>query len=85
MSILLLHYQPPQSFYASTPEEIVESLRSRARMSVADGRESSMPYIRSCTADDHQTGSRLIYTRDVGHHTSGWFKNPDYEQCLHCP
>jgi len=25
----------------------------------------------------------LIYTRDVGHHSSGWWKNPDYERCLH--
>jgi hypothetical protein len=24
-----------------------------------------------------------IYSRDTGHHTSGWFKNPDYERCYH--
>jgi hypothetical protein len=24
-----------------------------------------------------------MYTRDAGHHTSGWFKNPDYERCWH--
>ena len=29
------------------------------------------------------TGTLLLYTRDVGHHTSGWWKNPDYERCLH--
>lgn len=28
-------------------------------------------------------GVLIIYTRDVGHHTGGWFKNPDYERCLH--
>lgn len=33
--------------------------------------------------DDVKTGCRLIFTRDVGHHTSGWMKNPDYERCLH--
>lgn len=27
--------------------------------------------------------SQLIFTRDVGMHTCGWWKNPDYEQCLH--
>ena len=27
--------------------------------------------------------ARLIYTRDVGHHSGGWWKNPDYERCLH--
>lgn len=25
----------------------------------------------------------IIFTRDVGHHTSGWWKNPDYERCFH--
>lgn len=25
----------------------------------------------------------IIYTRDVGHHESGWWKNPEYERCLH--
>lgn len=28
-------------------------------------------------------GAKLIYTRDIGMHTSGWFKNPDYERCYH--
>lgn len=27
--------------------------------------------------------ARLIYTRDTGHHSSGWWKNPDYERCRH--
>lgn len=26
---------------------------------------------------------RMIASRDVGHHTSGWWKNPDYERCEH--
>ncbi len=25
----------------------------------------------------------LIFSRDAGMHTSGWWKNPDYERCLH--
>ena len=36
-----------------------------------------------CHYDDDVTMTRLIFTRDVGHHTSGWLKNPDYERCLH--
>ena len=28
-------------------------------------------------------GVRIIFTRDVGHHTRGWFENPDYERCFH--
>ena len=26
---------------------------------------------------------RLIFTRDMGHHMGGWWKNPDYERCWH--
>jgi hypothetical protein len=25
----------------------------------------------------------VIFTRDAGHHTGGWLKNPDYERCYH--
>jgi hypothetical protein len=28
-------------------------------------------------------GVRIIFTRDVGNHTGGWLKNPDYERCYH--
>lgn len=33
--------------------------------------------------DDQRIAIRVIASRDVGHHTSGWFKNPDYERCEH--
>ena len=36
-----------------------------------------------CTADHLATGTRLIFTRDAGMHSSGWWKNPDYERCWH--
>lgn len=38
-------------------------------------------YIRLCTRIAF--GTKLIFSRDSGHHSSGWFKNPDYERCLH--
>lgn len=28
-------------------------------------------------------GAIIIFTRDNMHHAGGWFRNPDYEQCLH--
>lgn len=37
----------------------------------------------SCHFDDRRTGTRLFFTRDGGMHSSGWFKNPDYERCYH--
>jgi hypothetical protein len=27
--------------------------------------------------------TRIIFTLDIGYHTSGWFANSDYERCLH--
>lgn len=34
-------------------------------------------------AVDRETVAVVIFTRDTGHHTSGWWKNPDYERCFH--
>jgi hypothetical protein len=31
----------------------------------------------------HGSGAVILFTRDTGHHTSGWLKNPDYERCWH--
>jgi hypothetical protein len=25
----------------------------------------------------------ILFTRDIGHHSGGWWKNPDYERCWH--
>lgn len=48
--------------------------------------DRNMALMRACShlyRIDAVTSARMIYTRDVGHHTSGWWKNPDYERCLH--
>jgi hypothetical protein len=42
-----------------------------------------LPYFRKARKLHQPTGTILIYTRDIGHHSSGWFKNPDYERCYH--
>ena len=40
-------------------------------------------YITRCRRVHHSTQTVLIFTRDAGHHSSGWMKNPDYERCWH--
>ena len=40
-------------------------------------------YRNRCRAFHLPTGTLAIFTRDTGHHSSGWWKNPDYERCLH--
>ena len=39
--------------------------------------------LKSCTAKHLATGTLLIFTHDSGMHSSGWWKNPDYERCWH--
>ena len=34
-----------------------------------------------CPDEPKQMG--VIFTRDEGHHTCGWWKNPDYDRCEH--
>jgi len=40
-------------------------------------------YFRRCRHTIYDLGLIAILTRDVGYHTSGWWKNPDYERCFH--
>ena len=40
-------------------------------------------YFDDCRWWHPDTGTNLWFTRDVGHHTSGWWKNPMYDRCLH--
>jgi hypothetical protein len=40
-------------------------------------------YLDHCKAAHRPSGSILIFTRDAGMHSSGWWKNPDYERCWH--
>lgn len=40
-------------------------------------------YIDRCRQVDYRNGIMLLFSRDVGHHSSGWWKNPDFERCWH--
>jgi len=53
-----------------------------AEMGWNDGRGFS-PYFISCMWLIQQYDCSITFTRDVGHHSSGWFKNPDFERCWH--
>lgn len=48
-----------------------------------DGTFKSENYLIQCHSTDYGTGSIILFTRDIGHHSSGWWKNPDYERCWH--
>lgn len=41
-------------------------------------------YMKRCTRSfETVPRTRLLFTRDAGMHACGWWKNPDYSQCLH--
>jgi hypothetical protein len=62
---------------------VAAELRRRAQYGVANGRRDSRKYIERCKGFDQNSGCLIIFTRDEGHHASGWWKNPDYERCWH--
>lgn len=62
---------------------VAEDLRARARLGLNNGRAASQSYLEYCRGFQPSTGTLLIFTRDAGHHASGWWKNPDYERCWH--
>lgn len=64
-----------------TLERIVDLLMSRAKLGTWDGRILT-PYFKMCRWI-WSGGATIIFTRDVGYHSSGWWKNPDYERCYH--
>lgn len=48
-----------------------------------DGLNPADPYLQQCRWWLERFECIAIFTRDVGYHTSGWWKNPDYERCYH--
>lgn len=75
-------------FLFSNLDALVPFAKARAQRGLYDGRATprNMFLIKSCA---HQMVLRpdlcaaILFTRDIGHHTSGWWKNPDYERCQH--
>ena len=63
-------------------QAVVQRLRLRCWQWLNTGRMEDLPKLRRHTIDCPD-GARVMFTRDSGHHTCGWFKNPDYERCLH--
>lgn len=66
-----------------TLDQLVATARLSAQLGTFDGLEHSLPYMEACRHLYAPLGAIVIFTRDVGHHSSGWWKNPDYERCYH--
>lgn len=58
-------------------------LRRGALKGTFNGRPETMVYMERCRSIHAPSGTLAIFTRDTGYHSSGWWKNPDYERCWH--
>ena len=70
---------------AAPSSDLVAWAKLRASRMIFDGRDSpaSRRYLLDCRHYHPATECLILYTRDTGHHPSGWWKNPDYERCYH--
>lgn len=69
-------------------ESLVPFAKARSKRGIYNGRADAAArrLIDLCTHEWHVGFSLrviLIFTRDAGHHSEGWWKNPDYERCFH--
>ena len=69
-------------------DTLVLFAKARSLRGPYDGRDTiaTLALLRLCTHHyriNQELSATIIFTRDIGYHTSGWWKNPDYERCLH--
>lgn len=73
--------------YLITPsmEKLAKAMKRHASSNhqFYDGRNIRTPYFQNAKRIHVKTGTSLLFTRDIGMHASGWFKNPDYDRCYH--
>lgn len=62
---------------------VAADMKRRAGYGVFDGKTGDDPYLLSCRAIHLPSATFLNFTRDIGMHSSGWLKNPDFEFCRH--
>lgn len=68
------------------PEKVIAAIVRPARYGATTGRADTpmeRDYIQRCSHFHWHSGTQILFTHDTGHHTGGWFKNPDFERCRH--
>mgnify|MGYP003524565819 FL=1 len=73
------------SFVTPSMESLARAMKHHARSGLWDGRAETaqLPYFDQARREHAETGTVLLFTREDGYHSSGWWKNPDYERCYH--
>lgn len=62
--------------------DMARRMRFAAMQDVWNGVDAT-PYFEQCKWLSQRFICSMIFTRDVGYHSGGWWKNPDYERCWH--
>lgn len=62
--------------------QIVKAIVSNSNLGIWNGKDAT-EYFFSCRYWLEKYEALVIFSRDEGHHTSGWWKNPYYERCYH--
>lgn len=67
----------------NTPDsQIFPQIVNMAKTGLFDG-HSMTDYFKACRWFVERYECIIVLTRDIGYHTGGWWKNPDYERCYH--
>ena len=66
-----------------TKEQTVSFMKKNASRGFFDGTHRTQGYFNICRYYHCPSKTNIIFTKDVGYYSSGWFKNPDYERCYH--
>lgn len=61
---------------------VCRKMRRVTGLGIWNGRDVT-PYFESCRWLLDRYPATVIFTKDVGYHSGGWWKNPDYERCWH--
>ena len=68
--------------FKATDADIFPRIAQVAKGGTFDGSVAT-DYFEGCRWFVERYDCIIVLTRDVGYHSSGWWKNPDYERCYH--
>lgn len=60
----------------------MQRVKSWANRGLWNGKEQTQ-YFQDCIWYIQKYDCSIIFTKDIGYHTGGWWKNPEYERCYH--
>lgn len=69
--------------YNASDTETFQRIVKTAKNGIFGGTSATMDYLDKCRWFLERYDCIIIFTRDEGAHTCGWWKNPDYERCYH--